>query len=146
MLWIIGGLVVMLLIFGAGMAVGYRRGIFASRFGQDYYINFRGPVSGVGMMMGGAPPLNQHGTVGTVIDITSSTIDTKDPNGNEEFIAIDGNTVIREMNRTISLSDINPGDGIAVIGEPNGSGQILARFIRIFTGSSSLPEMPPPGQ
>ncbi|MDR3581727.1 MAG: hypothetical protein P4L67_00430 [Candidatus Pacebacteria bacterium] len=149
-LWIIGGLVVLLLMFGGGMAVGYQRGIFSSHFGEDYYMNFRGgSVSGGGvMMLGGPPPINQHGTAGTVMDVDASNtrILAIDQDGDEESIAVDGNTMIRKVNETVSLMSINPGDQIVVIGEPNGSGQILARFVRIFTGSSSLPQMPPQGQ
>ncbi len=149
-LWIIGAIVVVLLIFGGGMAVGYQRGIFSSRFGENYYQNFRGGDASAGgaMMLGGPPPMNQHGTVGTVIDIdaSNSRITATDPDGDEELIALDADTVIRRMDETISIVDINPGDQVVVIGEPNADGQIQARFIRIFSGSSSLPQMPPQGQ
>jgi hypothetical protein len=150
-LWIIGGVVIILLAFGGGMAVGYQRGIFSSRFGENYYSNFRGgdvPIGGMPMMLGGAPPINQHGTAGEVIDVnaSSSRITVTDVDGDEESIAIDANTAIKEMDKTVSFGDIIPGDQVVVIGEPNGSGQILARFVRIFLGSSSLPQMPPQGQ
>jgi ribosomal protein L21E len=150
-LWIIGGAVIVLLAFGGGMAVGYQRGIFASRFGENYYNNFRGgdaPIGGMPMMPGGAPPMNQHGTAGKVIDVnaSSSRITVTDVDGDEESIVVDANTAIKKMDQTISFGEITVGDQVVVIGEPNGSGQILARFIRIFSGSSSLPQMPPQGQ
>ena len=146
-LWILGILVVLLLVFGAGVAAGYRSGLFASRFGEDYYHNFLGTgpgpggMAGVGMM-GGPAPINQHGTIGTVISVGSSTIATKDQNGNEQSVVIGEDTVIREMNRTISITDIQNGNQVAVIGEPNDTGQIRARFIRIFDASSSAPKLP----
>ena len=148
-LWIIGGIVAALLVFGGGMAMGYQRGIFSSHFGEEYYNNFRGNASAGGvMMLGGPPPMNQHGTAGTVIDVDASNtrITATDPDGDEESIAVDGNTIIREVDQTIPFGSVVPGDRIVVIGEPNGSGQILARFIRIFSGSSSIPQMPPQGQ
>jgi len=146
-LWILGVLVILLLVFGAGIAVGYRSGLFASRFGEDYYHNFLGEGSGFsgmmgGGMIGGPVPINQHGTIGTVISVGSSTIATKDQSGNEQSIVIDEGTVIREMNRTISIADIQDGNQVAVIGEPNDTGQIHARFIRIFDASSSAPKPP----
>jgi hypothetical protein len=146
-LWILGVLVILMLVFGAGVAVGYRSGLFSSRFGENYYHNFFGDESG-GMMGGGiiggpAPmPINQHGTIGTVISVESSTIASKDPSGNEQSVVIDGNTVIRSMDKTISVAAIQDGDHIAVIGEPNDTGQILARFIRVFDASSSPQELP----
>lgn len=98
-------------------------------------------------MIGGiAPPLNQHGAVGVVIDVTSSTIATKDLDGDEESVMVATDTVIREMNRTVTLGDVVVGDGITVIGAPNDQGQIYARFIRVFPEGSSLPQRPPQGQ
>jgi hypothetical protein len=150
-LWIIGGVVIVLLAFGGGMTVGYQRGVFSSHFGENYYNNFRGgdaPTGGMPMMLGGSPPLNQHGTAGKVIDVDSSNsrITATDVDGNEESVVVDANTLIKKIDKTIPFDAIVPGDQIVVIGEPNGSGQILARFIRIFSGSSSLPQMPPQGQ
>jgi hypothetical protein len=145
MLFGLGALVVLLLVFGAGVAVGYRSGLFSSRFGEDYYHNFFG--AGPGGVMGGGvmgmpAPMNQHGTIGTVISVGSSTIATKDPNGNEQSIVIDDDTVIREADQTVSIAEVQDGDQIAVIGEPNDTGQIHARFIRVFDASSSAPESP----
>ena len=141
---------IVLLAFGGGMTVGYQRGIFASRFGENYYSNFHGgdaALGGMPIMPGGAPVMNQHGTAGKVIDVntSSSRITVTDVDGDEESIVIDANTAIKKMDQTISLGEITPDDQVVVIGEPNGSGQILARFIRIFSGSSSLPQTPPQG-
>lgn len=146
-LWIIGAMVFVLLAFGTGTLVGYQRGIFSTHFGQEYYRNFYGsggPAPAGMVILGGPPPMNQHGTVGVVIDVGSSTIATQDLDGDEESVVVATDTVIRDMNRTVTIGDIAVGDGITVIGEPNNHGQIYARFIRIFSGSSTLPQMPPP--
>lgn len=135
-LWGLGGLVVLLIVFGAGMMVGYRSGLFASRFGANYYHNF------LGVGMGPGPMIQPYGATGVVISVGSSTLATKDPNGDEESIVVDSGTVIREMNATIPLGDVQDGSHVAVIGDPNGMGQIHARFIRIFGASSSMPAAP----
>lgn len=143
-LWIIGGFAVVLVVFGAGMVVGYRQGVFASHFGKDYLANFRGGVSMMAdVLPGGPPPLNQYGMAGTVlgVDPSSSVISVEGPSGDEGWVVVNGGTMIREENRTISLRNVVPGNTIVVIGDPNGQGQVLARFIRIFTGSSSIPQM-----
>lgn len=140
----LASLAVLLVVFGAGVAVGYRNGLFASRFGEDYYHNFIGGRS-MGMPMMGMPPVGGHGAIGTVMSVGSSTIITKDLNGNEQSIVVDGKTSIRRANQTIALGSIVDGDHVAVIGDPNGSGQIYARFIRVFDASSSIPQ-PPDGQ
>ena len=125
-----------MLVFGAGIMVGYRGGIFSSRFGENYYHNFYGPTP----VVVGKMPMSPHGTVGTVLDISSSSISVKDPNGDEQSVAVDSSTVIRELNNTITLSDIKINDQVTVLGEPNEQGQIYARFIRVFNGTSSIPQ------
>ncbi len=141
-LWILGTLVILMIVFGSGVAVGYRSGLFASRYGQDYYRNFIGAGhGGMGMFPGGMMPppiVNQYGVIGTVISVGSSTISMQDPAGNEQSIMLDAATVIREMDATVSASQIREGSHIAVIGEPNDTGQIHARFIRVFLASSSI--------
>ena len=119
---IIGSIAIILLAFGAGVAVGYHHGLFALRFGQNYYRNFESAP----------PPPMGHGTAGVVLDVTTSTIVAQGPDGNEESIAISTDTVIRDNSATIPLSVVVPGDRITVIGRPTGEGQIEARFIRVF--------------
>ena len=134
---ILGAIVLLFVVFGVGIAVGYYHAIFASRFGENYYHNFYG-----GAPTSGLAPMNEHGIVGTVIDVSSSSISVKDQGDNEQSVAILGDTVIREVNNTITINDIMPGDQVTVIGEPNTEGQIQARFIRVFDASSSLPQPP----
>lgn len=141
---ILGGVAIFLAAFGLGMAFGYEKAMFAGRWGDNYYRNFYGRAPGgfMGPMMDHAP-WNAHGVVGTVIDVSSSTISVRDNNNNERSIAILPSTVIRRMNDTISLASVAAGDHITAIGEPNDQGQIQGRFIRVLTASSSalLPPM-----
>jgi hypothetical protein len=140
-MWIIFGIVILLLVFGLGVTVGYKRAIFASQFGENYYHNFYGGPHGTLMgsrMMGGAP-IPMHGVTGEVLQVMSSTISIKDSRGNEDIVAVSSNTPIREMDTTVTIDDIDEGSGITVIGEPNGAGQIQARFIRLFEASPILP-------
>jgi hypothetical protein len=132
---ILAAIVILLLAFGFGIAVGYRRAIFASRYGENYSRNFEGDPFGA--VMGGPPPMNTHGVAGVVIDVSTSTISVKDMHGNEQSVAVPSDTSIREMDDMIVLSDIQPGDSVTVIGEPNDEGQVEARFIRVFSASST---------
>ncbi len=139
-LWTLGVVVAVLVVFGAGAAVGYRRALFASRFGQNYYRNFYGGSPG-GMMglMGpiGKMSFSMHGVAGEVINVSSSSISVMDPSGNEQSVAIIPETLIREDDGTITVGELQAGDMVTVIGGPNGEGQIEARFIRVFPSSSS---------
>jgi hypothetical protein len=139
-LWGLGGLIVLFLVFGLGITVGYRRAGFANGFDQNYYRNFYGgPPQGPMGMMAPPMPVAIHGVVGTVIDIGTSTIAVKDQQDNEQSVALSPMTIIRSGANDVGIGDLAAGDQIAVIGEPNDQGQITARFIRIFPASSSFP-------
>jgi hypothetical protein len=135
-LWILGGIIILFIVFGVGAMVGHRQAAFLGRFGDNYYRNFYGgPI--------GHPSFNMHGVAGEVIDISSSSLSVKDFDGDEHSVAIFPDTAIREDNRMITMGDVRAGDMITVIGSPNGAGQIEARFVRVFEASSSMP-LPPP--
>jgi hypothetical protein len=143
LLWTLCGILAILVVFGMGIVVGYRRAIFASEFGENYYRNLFGNPFGqpmIGMVAHG--PMTMHGVVGSVINVGSSTLDVRDSEGDEESIVIVSGTPIREMGNDISAGDVENGDFVTVIGDPNGDGQIMARFIRVFEASSSLPPAP----
>lgn len=130
----IAGIIVLLLVFRAGMSFGYYRALFSTEWGQNYYRNFYGdrrlmsPISGIT----DKGSLGMHGTVGTIIDISSSTLSVKGHDNIERSVAIDGDESIRKAGSDISVADLRIGDNIAVIGGPNENGQIEARFIRVF--------------
>ena len=139
-LWILGGLIALFVAFGLGISVGYDRAGFAAGFDNNYYRNFygappRGPIGMMAPMM----PVAIHGVVGTVIDVGTSTISVRDQDNNEQSVAIFPETIIRSDGSNVAIGNVMVDDRIAVIGEPNGQGQIEARFIRIFSTSSSIP-------
>jgi uncharacterized membrane protein len=137
-LWILGGLVVLVVVFGLGITVGYDRAGFASGFDRNYFrIFFGAPPGGPVGLMAPPMPVATHGVVGTVIDLGTSTISVKDQQGNEQSVAVSSDTDIRNGNGNIMIGDFVVGDQIAVIGEPNGDGQIDAHFIRILRTPSS---------
>ena len=137
-LWILGGLIVLFVVFGLGIAVGYDRAGFAAGFDRNYFrIFFGGPPSGPIGMMSPPMPMGIHGVVGAVIDVGTSTISVTNQQDNEQSIAVSSGTVIRDGNNTVAIGDVAVGDQIAVIGEPNDQGQVAAKFIRVIATSSS---------
>lgn len=144
---LIGGLVVFFLAFSVGVSVGYEKGVFASRWGRNYENNFLGPGFG-GMGGPGMPGGDAHGAAGTVIGVASSTFAIRDDENNEQSVAVTSSTILKKMDASISLRDLAVGDHVVVIGSPVATGQILARFIRVFSGpvpgaGSSSPPAPP---
>lgn len=140
MLWILGGLIVLFVVFGLGIVVGYDRAGFAAGFDRNYYRIFYGAApDGPAGFMAPPMPIAIHGVVGTVIDLGTSTISVRDQKDNEQSVAISSATVIRSGGSDVAINNMTVGDRITVIGEPNDQGQIAARFIRIFPASSSTP-------
>jgi hypothetical protein len=138
-LWILGSLIILFVVFGLGIAVGYDRAGFAAGFEKNYSHMFYGASPG-GMVGLVAPPMPGaiHGVVGTVIDLGTSTISVEDQENNEQSVEVPAGTVIRQGNSNIVIGAIEIGDQLTVIGDPNEQGQVVARFIRIFPASSTL--------
>jgi len=134
MLIILGSVALIFVIFALGIYVGYERAMFASGRSDNYYRNFMG-----------ASPMgfgDSHGVVGTVIDVSTSSLTVRDPDNDEESVVVATDTIIRMFDRTLDIKGLVPGEGVAVIGSPNEDGQIEARFVRIFPSTSSYPVPP----
>ncbi|HUC01869.1 MAG TPA: hypothetical protein VMA75_03110 [Candidatus Paceibacterota bacterium] len=139
---ILGSLIILFVAFGLGIAVGYERAGFAAGLDKNYYRIFYGASPGgpLGSMTSVMPvpgPGPIHGVVGTVIDLGTSTISVRDGDGDEQSVAVPTGTSIRQGEGTVVIGNVSVGDQIAVIGEPDADGQIVARFIRIIPVSST---------
>jgi hypothetical protein len=138
LLWTLCGLLVVLVAFGLGLLVGYRRAIFAADFGARYYRTAFGDPFGQPMIGAMAPgPMIMHGVAGQVIDVSTGTVLVRDVHGNEAMISVVSGTPVRNKDGTISIRDILPQDQIVVIGDPGVNGDVRARFIRILESTTT---------
>lgn len=133
----LGIVIIALIIFQAGVFVGYRKASFACRSGDNYYRMFdRRTPSPFGFPLGdkfSAP----HGAAGEVVGISLPTLVVSDRDDSaEQTVLVGTSTVVRKFDADIAVTDIKAGDFIVAIGDPNGDSQIVARLIRI------LPEPP----
>jgi hypothetical protein len=132
----LSGLIVLILVFNLGLLVGYRKAIFSERWGENYQRNFIGPRPlPAGFHIGDF--LNADSTAGLVLSVTGSTIVIKDNQNTERTIIVSTSTTIREGDETVTLADLKPNDHIAVIGQPDNTGELQANFIRAFDSSST---------
>lgn len=134
-LGIVGALVILLVTFQLGVFVGMRKGLFASRWGENYQRNFidgrrgeRGEFWG-GMMGRG---FKSHGAVAKIIKIELPNITVAGGNDAEKILVIDSQTVIQRFKETIPPADLKVGDNIVAIGAPNSNGQIETKLIRVL--------------
>ena len=141
-IYTLGILAVVFLIFQAGMMVGFRKASFGRDWGDNYTKNFGSPHRSFSMMGGdfgdfGNLP-NAHGAMGKIIKVELPTIvvsDAKDQT--EKIIIIDDKTEIRRMHDIVSKDELKVDEDVIVIGDPNSSGQIEAKLIRF------IPALPP---
>lgn len=128
-------LIVALLIFQAGIFVGYRKAAFSYNWGQNYPRIFGAPPNGFFNEFRDRGFISGHGTVGQIIKIEGNDIIIKGNDNAEKTIVVSDSTAIQSGRQSVKISDLKTDDFIVAIGSPNNSGQIEAKLIRL---------MPPP--
>ncbi len=129
-LWGIAIVLLLLVTFKAGELIESQRADFAYQWGQNYYHNFFGRPSGVDL--DGNRFMTSYGAFGPIISIAAPDFVIQDQNNNvEKNILTSTNTIIREMNGNISFGDLGVSERVIVIGQPNNSGEIEARLVRV---------------
>ncbi|MDE2001672.1 MAG: hypothetical protein KGI60_03880 [Patescibacteria group bacterium] len=139
-LTIIGCLVVGLLIFQAGILVGYHRALFAHRGANSYIGVFENPGHGPFPEMSAAYP-NTFGAIGKIVTISLPTIMVEDGNNTEKMIMTSPDTAVREFRQALSLSDLKVNDSVVIVGSPNDQGAIQAQLIRVMPATPASPSI-----
>ena len=139
----LAGLAIVILIFCIGMFVGEKKAGFSYRWAESYHQNFGGPRGG---FLGDWQklPLSPgdftavHGLFGQIIQVPvadqngQTILVIKGGDGVEKVVLVNDNTLIKRIRDTVKPADLKVDDYIVVIGEPNDSGQIEAKFIRLM--------------
>ncbi|HLM83907.1 MAG TPA: hypothetical protein VK254_01685 [Candidatus Bathyarchaeia archaeon] len=141
---VVGVLVLMLVSFAGGVAVGFMKARFSYKFGENYERNFVGrPFQGPGMM-GRVPGgmmdggfRNGHGIAGSIISVSNNTIVIKDRSGQENTITVGNNTLIKQGQNTIGVNDLKNDEKIVVMGQPGDDGTINADLVRVFENGNN---------
>jgi hypothetical protein len=140
----VGIVILALLIFSAGVTVGFRKASFGRAWGENYERNF-------GMMpdrpfFGRDNFPNANGAIGKIIKITLPTMIVQDRSGTEKVILIKSDTQIQEMRTVVPAGSLKTDDFVVVIGAPNAEGQIEAKFIRVMPVGMPVPPPQTPAQ
>jgi hypothetical protein len=111
-------------------------------------MNFAGPREGFfpGMerKIEGRDFIESRGVFGSIIKINNSDIVVKGRDNVEIVVLIKDNTAIMMGRQTITIKELVINDNIVVVGEPNESGQIEAKLIRVMPPQSSDNNLIPP--
>ncbi len=129
---ILGIFVIAILIFHTGEEVGFHKAGFGRDWDEHYLENF-------GMMGHRGLPVNtngqfpnEYGAVGKIIKVQLPSLIVAGNDGTEKVIELTDDTNIRQGRDEANISDLKIDSYVTVIGSPNSSGQIVAKFIRIM--------------
>ncbi len=140
----VGIIIILGLIFSAGVSVGFHRASFGRAWGENYERNFGMlPSPGFNNLSGPNFP-NAHGAVGKIIKITIPSIIVADKDNTEKVILLSSDTKIQKIRTPANQTDLAINDFVVVIGSPNPQGQIEAKFIRIMP-AGTMSEFPRSG-
>ena len=138
--WSILGFIILLLVFKAGMSVGFKKANFSIQWGQHYNQNFAGPRGNFFMNTFGPDKYTEsNGAFGQILKINTDSLVMTGVGNVEKIILLKDDTIIRTERKEIKSNELQVGNNIVVIGEPNENGQIEAKLIRIMP-------TPPAGQ
>ena len=139
LIYAIGIVFIMFLIFQLGIIAGFRKASFSNDWGNNYERNF-GP-------MHKAPPFigndlkempNAHGAIGKIIKIEFPNIVVLDKDQTEKVVVIKDDTNILERRDKVTENSLVVDKFIIVIGNPNNQGQIEAKLIRIIPSPEEI--------
>ncbi len=135
---ILGCLIVALLIFQAGMFVGFKKAGFSYRVGEQYFRQMNGRPNDQFMGMNRGDFENSHGAIGKIISISLPSVIISDKDNTEKTILISSSTDIRKFKDSIKPEDLKINDFVTVIGNPNDKAEIEARLVRIMPDPANM--------
>lgn len=142
----LGLLILLLVVFRAGLAVGFRKADFSYRWSDNYHRNFAGPAQGFRGGLEGRDYLEAHGIIGQVIKVDGANLVIRGKDNMERIITVATDTPVNYFREMKKAGDLKVNDFLIVIGEPDGAGQISARFIRLLPPAADrpIPDFNPP--
>ncbi|HWB33792.1 MAG TPA: hypothetical protein VG753_00510 [Candidatus Paceibacterota bacterium] len=134
--WVLGGiaaLIVALLIFHAGMVVGYNRAFQFHGAPREFSVRMGGPVGwGPSFSVPTSFIPEGHGIVGTISESGYPTFTITAPDGDDVPVVLATTTLIRGPQGDASTSALVPQRQIIILGDPDDAGRVDASFIRII--------------
>lgn len=129
---VVGVLFLFVIVFEAGILVGFKKAKFSSLLGDNYYRAFeRKEEKSMRKVFGDRLPTS-HGSAGQVIKISNDSFIVEDREGIEKTIVFGPNTLIKKSKDSLATSSLSQGDFVVVIGTPNDNSEIKAELIRVM--------------
>lgn len=139
LIYAIGIVFSIFLIFQLGMIAGFRKASFRNDWGNNYERNFGSMRKAPFFMGDNLKDLpNAHGAIGKIIKIEFPNIVVLDKDQIEKVVVIKDDTNILERRDKITENSLAIDQFIIVIGNPNNQGQIEAKLIRIIPSPEEI--------
>jgi hypothetical protein len=126
--FIIGVILIAIIIFAAGVSVGFHKARYSYQWGENYERNFAGPPRGMGSFGDHDNFRNPNGLAGTIISVTNNNLVVK---------AVTDKTIIKDGPNDIKIGDLKTDERIVVLGKPGDNGVVNADFIRVFNNNDT---------
>ncbi|HEU0080642.1 MAG TPA: hypothetical protein VFQ72_01265 [Candidatus Paceibacterota bacterium] len=120
-----------LVVFQAGIFVGYHKALFSYRGGERYARLIEGPRGQFGPGRG-----QIHGATGRVVSVSLPSFVVVGPDGAEKTIVVASSTSVVRFREAVGQTAIRVDDDAFVLGDPDAGGSIQARFIRLMPVSA----------
>ncbi len=124
--------IAVLVIFQAGMFVGYRKANFSYSWGDNYYRTFGERGEHMMGFLHNRDFTNSSGAIGKIVKIDLPTLMVENKDGIEKAILITDDTVIKKLRETVKPEELKIDDFVIVIGSPNDKAQVEAKIMRIM--------------
>jgi len=125
----VGVILVLSIVFGAGIVVGrWSAGEARSN----------APLLERGFLFSGS-----HGAIGTLQAVQEKSLTLELRDGTTQTILIDYKTRLERKQKKITLADLRTGERLLVVGTPDEQGQIKARLIHAFEPRNPSPTPTP---
>ena len=128
----IAALIILVFVFGLGVFVGTKKADFSFKWAEQYHRNFGGPKGGFFSDIAGRQFTDANGVFGQIIKIDGQTLTIKGKDNVEKIVLVGDEATIVFQKKNIKLSELKIGDGVIIIGEPDDSGRIQAKLIRVL--------------
>ena len=140
-LFAVGGAAAVIIIFEAGMFVGFHKAALSYRMGDNFYRVYGNGSGGPGMPFFNEDFSDAHGAAGKVLSVALPHL-VVDDHGTEKTILISDDTTIRRLRGDASSTAIMVGDFVVVLGDPDDKAQVEAKLIRILPPPSTASTTP----
>ena len=128
----IATVIILVFVFGLGVFIGTKKAEFSFRWAVQYHRNFGGPKGGFFNDIAGRQFTDANGVFGEIIKIDDKTLTIKGKDNVEKIVLVGDEATIVFQKKNIKLSELKVGDGVVIIGEPDDSGRIQAKLIRVL--------------